>query len=54
MKDILMDRKLRDEDPILRNTEKWYEFTRSEMHEHQLKKLARFWELHKERYFTGF
>jgi hypothetical protein len=43
-----------ENDPILRSSEKWYDYTREEMYEVMLKKVRRYWDLHKEKYFINY
>jgi hypothetical protein len=54
LNDVLEDIRIMESDPILRNTEKWYELNRDETFDLQLKKVARYYELYKEKYFTNF
>ena len=43
-----------ESDPILRNSELWYDYTREEQMEHFLKKARRVWELNKEKYYHNY
>jgi len=40
-------------DPILKNTNKWYEMTTEEMWEFHMKKTNRAWQLNKEKWFIN-
>lgn len=40
-----------EKDPILQNNEKFYEMTREEMMENQMRKIKRLYELNREKYF---
>jgi hypothetical protein len=49
---VKKDVEIMENDPILRNTHKWYDLTRDEMFDLQLKKFRRFAETHRDRYFN--
>ena len=42
------------EDPQKQSSEKWYDMSREEQQENALKRLRRYYETHREKYFTGF
>lgn len=42
------------EDPLKQSSEKWYDMTREEQQENALKRLRRYYDTHREKYFTGF
>ena len=41
-------------DPQLHGSEKWYDFSREEQQEDSMRRLRRYYDTHKEKYFTGF
>ena len=41
-------------DPQLHSTEKWYDFSREEQQEDAMRRLRRYYDTHREKYFTGF
>jgi len=43
-----------ENDPILRNNEKWYDMTREEQIEHNFKRARRAYEINKEKYYHNY
>lgn len=43
-----------ENDPILINNEKWYELTREEQYEIMLKKVRRYYDAYRDKYFTNY